>query len=113
MSDSIEINRIIWVRIGKAAQRSGVGVRKLRQLIDDRAIRSLQHDDELWIPESTILRLRRDRAATIPNANRKLGAYGRPAESRDGPLSKAKDQQVLPMSSGREGQGWLGQKKRD
>lgn len=106
--DRMEHDGISWIEIGAAARHSRTKAVLIGPYIEAGEIPSLLQDGRTYIPLTAANRLKREAAtmAMVKRLNRKRAL---PPARNPGVLTK-EVQDVLPMSSGRAGRGWLGQK---
>ena len=111
---AVYLNRIKWIEIHRASTLARCGLRELRSMVAGEEVQSTEIDETLYVPESAVLRLREKAEYANPRPRDKLRySYKGPptGPTRIGPLSTAREtQDVLPMSSGRAGKGWVGGK---
>jgi len=110
-AESITHCGVPWVEIHRASKLSKVGVTALREMIARKAVRAHEESGTIYLPQSTVVRLKQNAASLRTNPQRKLG-YRSTTEAnranRPGPHAAREVQDVLPMSSGRAGKGWIG-----
>lgn len=107
--DKVEQEGITWIYIGAAARHSRVKATEIQNLIEGGKVQSAEIEDRTFIPFSAANRLKRE-AATMA-AVKRLNAIPNPPPAHNyGVHTPRTDQDVLPMSSGRRGRGWAGQK---
>ena len=105
-TEPIERDGISWIEIGLAAKRSRTKAVAIREDIEAGRIACRVEDGKTFIPLGAANRLKREAGlmTQVANANKKRVL---PPANRPGVLTKEK-QEVLPMTSGRKGRGWIG-----
>jgi hypothetical protein len=118
--ETIEHDGRDWVEIKQAARYARFKAVLIEEQGRSGAFELLDLDGLTYVPLSAANKLKRETAAmrSIERQNRverqrglKFGHKGFRSAAPVSPNVQV--QEVLPMSSGREGQGWLGQRKRD
>ena len=110
---TIRRNDVEWIEIGAAARFSRTKKLVIQASIDAETLDALVENGKVYIRMSAAHRLKRETGALLLVKRRnRVGDTIPPANSRAGPHAARERQDVLPMSSGRSGQGWLGQKPR-
>ena len=109
----IEQDGIRWIEIGQAARMSRTKAAVIRDAVGAGSIPSIHLDGKTLIPLTAANRLKRE-ASLMISVQRKtrIGDTLPPAGARPGPHAAREKQDVLPISSGREGRGWKGQPDR-
>lgn len=110
---TLTLDGLLWVEIHRASALSRTGVRALKKMIAEDAIRSRSVAGVIYIPNSAVLRLREHAEYSNPRPRDKLRYRYKwePRRSpRTGPHAGREVQDVLPISSGRSGKGWSGPK---
>lgn len=107
--DRIERDGIVWIEIGQAARLSRTKAAAIRVQIEAGTIPATLFGARLHIPLTAANRLKRE-AATMAKVRRLNTERKLPPARNPGVLTK-EVQDVLPMSSGRAGRGWRGQKR--
>lgn len=109
---TIRRDDIEWIEIGRAAKFSRTKAVAIGAQITAGTIRSHVEGGLTYIPISSAHRLKRETGAML-SVKRKAGKSDlSEPPGRPGPHAARERQDVLPMSSGRAGTGWLGQKPR-
>ncbi len=106
---TLEQNGISWVEIKQAAKQSRTKATVIGEAIASGSLRSLESKGQTYIPLTAANRLKRE-AATMAKVRKLNRERKLPPASDFGVLVKD-TREVLPMSSGRGGRGWLGQRK--
>jgi hypothetical protein len=107
-TETIDRNGIAWIEIGRAAKLCRTKATTIGEAIETGSIASHQEAGKTFIPQTAANRLKRE-AALMVRVKRMNQKRVLPPAHNYGVLSKG-TQDVLPMSSGRGGVGWLGQK---
>ncbi len=112
--DTIEHDGRRWIEVRNAAKLSRMKAALIEEQACAGAFDLLERDGQRFILVSAANRLKRE-TATLRSVERKTRIGDAVvAPGRIGPISAHREKQdVLPISGGREGQGWLGQRKRD
>jgi hypothetical protein len=98
-----------WIEIGQAAKLSRTKAVAIRGQISAGSIPCLLRDGKTYIPLTAANRLKRENG-TMLKVRRLNKAKKLPPARHFGVLVK-NTQDVLPISSGRAGRGWLGKEK--
>jgi hypothetical protein len=116
--ETIEHDGRDWVEIKQAARYTRLKAVLLEQQGRGGRFDLLERDGQVFIPLRIANTIRRE-TASLRSIDRKTAKERRPNEEgrhlggATGPIAAHLDRQdVLPMDSGRGGQGWLGQRKR-
>ena len=99
---------ITWIEIKRAAKHSRTKAVSIAAAIEAGAVPSLELDGNIYIPMSAANRLKRE-DGTMAKV-RKLNRVRRPLPGKNPGLLTKEKQEVLPISSGRGGRGWSGQR---
>jgi hypothetical protein len=102
---------IEWIEIGAAARFSRTKRIAIGAAITAGTLDVLAEQGKIFIRMSAAHRLKRESGAMrATERNSAIGDMVPAANIRRGPHAARERQDVLPMSSGRSGRGWLGQK---
>lgn len=101
-----------WIEIGAAARLSRTKVTAIEVMIDGGAIPAWDEGGKRHIPLSDAQRLKRETATMRAVERQRRADFAPRPPGRTGPHAARERQDVLPMSSGRSGTGWSGQKPR-
>jgi hypothetical protein len=93
-----------------------MGIRRIREKIERKAIRAREEGSFIYVSEPTVARLKAE--ARVTKRQKPKLSYNYEWElttraPRIGPHAAREVQDVLPMSSGRAGKGWVGGKSDD
>jgi hypothetical protein len=105
-----EQDGIWWIELKQAAKYSRTKATLIEQSIERGAIPVLEQDGKQMIPMTAANRLKRETSfERSVRRKTRVGDTLPPGGGRAGPLSTHREKQdVLPMSSGRKGRGWIG-----
>jgi hypothetical protein len=106
--NQVEHEGVTWIEIGAAARLSKVKAAAMGDEIAAGKIQSHNEAEWTYIPLSAANRLKREAGlmAKVKRLNKKRTL----PPARNPGLHTDQTQDVLPISSGRSGRGWLGQK---
>jgi hypothetical protein len=106
---TLHVEGVDWIEIGQAAKLSRTKAVVIREQISAGSIPCLISEDRTYIPRTTANRLKRE-TGTMLKVKKMNKSDKLPPARRFGVLVRD-TQDVLPISSGRTGRGWLGQEK--
>lgn len=107
--ETIEQDGVSWIELKQAAKHSKTKAGIICEAIEAGSIEATQLEGKTYIPLSAAKRLKRE-AATMAKVKKLNGQRKLPPARSLGVLVKDA-QDVLPVSSGRAGRGWVGGKK--
>jgi hypothetical protein len=113
---TLELDGLTWVELHRASDLSGMGIRRIREKIERKAIRARGEGGFHYVSEPTVARLKTEAGATKRKKPKLSYSYEWQATTRAPRLglhATREVQDVLPMSSGRAGKGWVGGKSGD
>lgn len=108
---TLELDGLTWVELHRASDLSGMGIRRIHEKIERNALRAREEGGFLYVSKPTVARLKGEARTTKRQKPKLSYSYKRELTTRaphDGPHAAREVQDVLPMSSGRAGKGWIG-----
>lgn len=107
--ETLEMDNVRWIELKQAAKFSRTKAALIAEAVEAGSILVLHHRGKTYIPMTVANRLKRETAFMRSVERTSQIGDTLPPGNRQGPLSSHREkQEVLPMSSGRKGRGWLG-----